>query len=119
LANAVDLFMRGYLVPNLLPIRGSRASWGAEGSRVRGICYSFSHDRGFGFIRYMAELGDLTHVDTRDEGSPYRSAFCHENELPDGVSADQLPSREYTFEFTLADSERGLQARDLGVIAEQ
>lgn len=116
LSDEVDLFMSGYLVPNLLPVRGGQGKWGEEGSRVRGICYSFSHDRGFGFIRYMSELGDLSVIDTRDDDSPYRSAFCHESELPACVGAEDLPSREFIFEFTLVESDRGLQARDIVAI---
>jgi len=116
LSNRVDLFVSGHLIADLLPARGGKGQWGAEDSRVRGVCYSFSHDRGFGFIRYMAELGDLARIDTREEGSPYRSAFCHESELPAGISADDLPTREHIFEFTLAESDRGLQARDIVVV---
>jgi len=119
LKDEADLFMSGYLVPNLLPCRGGVGAWGEVGSRVRGVCYSFSHDRGFGFIRYMVELGDVAMIDTRAAGSPYKSAFVHESEIPSSLDpAADLPSRDLLFEFTLADSDRGMQARDVVLVGQ-
>ena len=84
---------------------------------MRGVCYSFSHDRGFGFLRFLRDIGPgLWNTDTRIEGSPYASAFAHESELPQEVDLDDLPSRDYLFEFKLISSDRGLQAKDIHVV---
>jgi len=117
LQEEADLFVSGYLVPRLLPTRGGDGTWGGEGSRVRGVCYSFSHDRGFGFIRYMDRISTaLWNIDTRNEDSPYSSAFAHESEFPSEIEVEDLPSREHLFEFTLVTSDRGLQAKDITVV---
>jgi uncharacterized LabA/DUF88 family protein len=118
LRREADLFMSGFLIPNLLPSQApSEGRWGEEGSRVRGICYSYSHDRNFGFLRFMREVAPgLWNIDTRKPGSPYSSAFAHESEFPPEVHVSDLPSRDYIFEFTLFSSERGLQAKDLAVV---
>ena len=109
LREAADFFFSGYLVPGLLPIshnRQERLSWGETGSRVRGICYAFHHDNGYGFLRFIkgAEYleDNLWITDSRDPDSPYRSAFVHHSKLPEGVSSEQLPSRRIFFEFDLA-----------------
>ncbi|MCB1019858.1 MAG: NYN domain-containing protein [Acidobacteria bacterium] len=118
LRREADLYMSGFLIPSLLPgYDGPQGSWGEEGSRVRGVCYSYSHDRSFGFLRFMREIASgLWNIDTRRAGSPYSSAFAHQSEFPDEIDLDKLPSRDYIFEFTLFTSERGLQAKDLTVV---
>lgn len=118
LRREADIFVSGFLIPSLLPSEGrSEGRWGEEGSRVRGICYSYSHDRSFGFLRFMREIASgLWNIDTRKAGSPYSSAFAHESEFPSDVNAEDLPSRDYIFEFTLFNSDRGLQAKDLTVV---
>lgn len=118
LRREADIYVPGYLIPNLLPTSpGGEGRWGDVGSKVRGICYSYSHDRGFGFLRYMKEIGPgLWNIDTRKENSPYASAFAHESEFPPEVKVESLPSREYIFEFTLIQSERGMQAKDVHVV---
>jgi uncharacterized LabA/DUF88 family protein len=118
LKREADLFVSGFLIPTLLPSHGpSDGRWGEEGSRVRGICYSYSHDRSFGFLRFMREIAPgLWNIDTRKAGSPYSSAFAHESEFPSEINVEDLPSRDYIFEFTLFNSERGLQAKDLSLI---
>lgn len=115
LKREADLFVSGYLIPSLLPSHGpSEGRWGEEGSRVRGVCYSYSHDRSFGFLRFMREIAQgLWNIDTRRAGSPYSSAFAHQSEFPDEIKVENLPSRDYIFEFTLFNSDRGLQAKDL------
>ena len=116
LKREADLFVSGHLIPNLAAgLTDGR--WGQVGSRVRGICYSFSHDRGFGFLRYMKEINDgLWNIDTRLDHSPYASAFAHESEFPEEIDIDKLPSREHLFEFTIVQSDRGLQAKDVAVV---
>jgi hypothetical protein len=58
----------------------------------------------------------LWNIDTRKAGSPYSSAFAHRSEFPAEINVDELPSRDYIFEFTLFTSERGLQAKDLTLV---
>lgn len=116
-----DMFVPGFLIPNLLPIEGNGMdrSWGQEGSRVRGTCYSFQQDKFFGFLRYLRHIGPgLWNTDTRRDGSPYMSAFAHGSEYHD-FDVTQLPSRDHIFEFTLAPSDRGdgrMQARDVVLV---
>ena len=116
LKREADMYVSGHLVPNL-PAGLSDGRWGQVGSRVRGICYSFSHDRGFGFLRYMKEIQDgLWNIDTRLHDSPYASAFAHESEFPSEIDIEKLPSREHMFEFTIVQSDRGLQAKEVTVV---
>lgn len=111
LRQEADYFLSGYLIPNLLPSDkpwSREHTWGEQGSRVRGVCYRFNHDNGYGFLRYIKqpslENANLWITDTRAPESPYGSAFIHVSKLPDGVSADDLPSRRIFLEFDLAPS---------------
>ncbi len=116
LKREVDLFMSGYLVPNLLPVEGGEAkkNWGEAGSRVRGICYTFNHQKNFGFMRYLCKIGPgLWVTDTRRADSPYGTAFAHESNFDPSIDRDQLPSRDLIFEFDLAQGEKGLQASNI------
>jgi uncharacterized LabA/DUF88 family protein len=108
LKREADMFMPGYLVPGLLPPSAeSGARWGEIDSRVRGTCYYFNQAKGFGFFRFMKLIGTaLWDVDSRKPGSPYRSVFFHESELPTGLRAADLPSRDLIFEFDLAKASR-------------
>src|SRR6266550_7445023 len=58
-----DLFVSGFLIPGLLP-QGQgpdrRPRWGDLGSRVRGTCRHYNAERGFGFLRYMVDVENLT-----------------------------------------------------------
>ena len=107
LRREADLFMSGYLLPNLLPItRGDREAalpWGEVGSSARGVCYTFDHGPNFGFIRYLMNDfdGDLWNTDSRNSRSPYRTIFCHASQLPVELSLDQLPSRDVILEFRI------------------
>lgn len=114
LREEVDLFVYGYLVPNLLPTTGGRRSqpsppappWGDVGSRVRGFCYMHKEE-GYGFFRFMRRISSgLWITDTRQSGSPYETVFFHDSQLPHEVHPSQLPSRHILFEFDLATSER-------------
>ena len=40
----------------------------------------------------------------RDPDSPWNSAFCHTNELADGLQPDELLNRDTVLEFYLRDS---------------
>jgi uncharacterized LabA/DUF88 family protein/cold shock CspA family protein len=118
LKREADMFLSGYLIPNLLPAEagpeGKPPTWGEEGSRVRGTCHSFNQDKHYGFMRFLKGLAPgLWNTDTRHPDSPYASAFAHGSEFIDGFDVSALPSRDHLFEFTLASSEKGLQARNI------
>lgn len=129
LREEADLFVPGFLVPDLVPIRrrgerrGERRSepaWGELGSRVRGWCYWFEAERGFGYIRFMKELGPgLWLTDARHPESPYETVFVRAAALPRDAPAERLPNRNLVFEMTLEESERGdgLQAADVELVS--
>ncbi|MFO1352557.1 MAG: NYN domain-containing protein [Gammaproteobacteria bacterium] len=102
-----DMFVSGYLVPGLLPTRSDdylATPWGEIGSRVRGYCYHHDDNKSFGFMRFLVKLSPyLWKTDSRDNDSPYRTAFFHDSSLPEGFNVMKLPSRHYIFEFTLAE----------------
>ncbi|MGB0721951.1 MAG: NYN domain-containing protein [Gammaproteobacteria bacterium] len=106
LRREADMYTSGYLVPDLLPDRsGTGKAWGRLGSRIRGYCYHHDDHKGFGFLRFMAEISPgLWITDTRDPNSPYRTAFFHDSQLPEDFNVSDLPSRQIIFEFTLSDS---------------
>jgi uncharacterized LabA/DUF88 family protein len=116
LRREVDLFIPGYLIPGLLPTAARYAgapNWGEIGSRVRGICTAYFLDRSYGFLRFLHTYGKLWITDTRQDESPYTSVFFLEKDLPTGVNPENLPSRDYIMEFTLAEGEKGLVANDI------
>jgi uncharacterized LabA/DUF88 family protein len=117
LRREADMFMSGYLIPNLIPVpQGQdRPAWGELGSRVRGVCYWHS-DQGYGFMRFLERVGPgLWLTDARLPDSPYATAFFHDSNLPGDVPVSVLPSRNHILEFELARSSRGegLQAVDI------
>lgn len=115
LRHEVDMFMSGYLIPNLIPTRSSVA-WGELGSRVRGTCYWYNREQGFGFMRFLDKIAQgLWLTDTRHPLSPYKTVYFHDSNLAEAISISHLPSREYIFEFELGKSLRqeGWQALDI------
>jgi len=115
LKEEVDVFTSGYLVPELLPIdlngESSHNQWGKLNSRVRGVCYAYQHEKGYGFMRFMRDLrGGLWITDSRKNESPYVTAFVHHSQLPDNVDLNYLPNRTHLFEFKIVDSDKGIQA---------
>ncbi len=101
LKREADLFISGYLIPGLLPLK-SEQEWGEFGARMRGICYHYDQEKGFGFLRYLRHISPNLHItDTRDPESPYATAFFHTSQLPQNFDPRVLPSREHVFEFTL------------------
>ncbi|MEM8964760.1 MAG: hypothetical protein AAGD38_24965, partial [Acidobacteriota bacterium] len=121
LRQEADLYMSGYLVPNLVPIDDRiprRQGWGEIGSRVRGTCYWYELERGFGYMRFLTSIGPgLWLTDARHPDSPYDTAFFRIAHLPPEVRSHTLPSRNVVFEFELSPSEKGegLQAVDITV----
>jgi uncharacterized LabA/DUF88 family protein len=123
LRREADLFMSGYLVPNLLPTALGKGgpAWGEVGSRVRGFCYNHAPDKSFGFLRVMKNIApELWKIDSRLEHSPYESIFFHDSQLPDSVHVNDLPNRGIIFEFELSKSESregGYQAINMQLIS--
>ena len=109
LRREADMFMSGYLVPDLLPFppaeRGTK--WGETGSRVRGYCYQHRDDQKFGFMRFLKRISPgLWITDTRHQDSPYESVFFFDSDLPSNVDSYDLPSRSIIFEFELNEAGR-------------
>lgn len=105
LRREADLYVSGFLIPNLLPIqRGdSGEQWGEVDGYARGVCYSHDPSRGFGWVRYLTRIDDeLWRTDTRDPKSPYSTIFLHDSELGTGVDPAQLTHRKLILEFKIA-----------------
>lgn len=120
LKREADLFMSGHLIPGLLPVKSDQ-EWGVYDSRLRGVCYHYDQDKGFGFLRYLRHISPYLHItDTRDPDSPYATVFFHATQLPQGFDTRQLPSREHIFEFTLrppaAENKKDPMAVELALI---
>jgi uncharacterized LabA/DUF88 family protein len=123
LREEADLFVSGYLVPNLIPYNSEvQQPWGQPGSRVRGWCYWHHRQEPFGFMRYLREIAPgLWLTDTRHPDSPYGTAFFHDTQLPLEADPYELPNRNLVFEFKLIQAEQregqGLQAVDIDLIS--
>ncbi len=109
LRREADMFMSGYLVPELVPPQEYNSeqrndlNWGDIGSRVRGHCYYHHETKPFGFMRFMQEVSPgIWIIDSRDESSPYQTVFFYDSELPNGYDSAGLPTRDQIFEFELA-----------------
>jgi len=105
LRREADLYISGYLIPGLLPIdrKECQQKWGELNGCARGVCYTHDSSKGFGWLRYLTTVeAQLWRTDTRDEGSPYRSIFCHDSDLPSDFDASKLPNRNVVFEFNIA-----------------
>lgn len=124
LRREADLFISGYLIPNLLPASPTptKAAWGTIGSRMRGVCYNHTA-KGYGFLRAMKTIApDLWRIDSRQKDSPYYSVFFHDSQLPDEVNFTELPSRSLIFEFEVAEAEgheSGMQAKKMQLVSPQ
>lgn len=123
LREEADLFISGFLIPNMIPIPRNTVSgkeWGEIGSRVRGWCYWHESERGFGYMRFLEKIsGGLWYTDARHPESPYETAFFRAAHLPAEARTISLPSRDHIFEFELAPSEKadGLQAIDIEMVS--
>ncbi len=122
----VDQFMSGYAIPNLIPTygdgaRGNGPAWGELGSRVRGSCYWYNREQGYGFLRFLERIAPgLWLTDTRHPDSPFSTVYFHDSNLADNINPTLLPSREFIFEFELAKSlrqEDGLQALNIELVS--
>jgi uncharacterized LabA/DUF88 family protein len=118
LRREADMYMSGYLVPELLQVGRGEASerWGDIASYVRGVCYAHDAERGYGFLRYLKNFeSDLWRTDTRDPLSPFGTIFIHDSEIPRHVDPAMLPNRNVVFEFQIGEgTEKGkLRALDV------
>lgn len=116
-----DLYLSGYLIPNLIPTQSedeeTSGDWGQVGSRVRGWCYW--HNNTYGFMRFLKNIApNLWVTDARNPDSPYETAFFHDTNLPAVARSLALPSRSTVFEFTLEQAERGVQAVDITLVGQ-
>ncbi len=117
LKREADMFISGYVIPGLLPVK-SPYEWGTVGSRVRGVCYDFSHNEGYGFLRYLSHINDRLWVtDSRAGDSPYNTVFAHVSQFEQDFDTSFLPSRELIFEFNLVENEKGLVAEDIVLVS--
>ncbi len=122
LRREADLYMPGYLIPNLLPTSAPRGApaWAELGSRVRGVCYNHT-GKGYGFLRFLKSIApELWRIDPRQAESPYESVFFHNSQLPDEVHVSDLPSRSMIFEFELSRAEgreNSLQAINMQLVS--
>lgn len=117
LRKEADMYISGYLIPGLLPIE-SPYGWGKVGSRVRGVCYDFSHNDGYGFLRYLVKLNEnLWITDSRFDESPYKTVFAHISQFESGFDTSFLPSRHLIFEFDLIENDKGLVAEDIVLVS--
>ncbi|TNE74480.1 NYN domain-containing protein [bacterium] len=117
LKHEVDTFMSGFLIPGLLPIE-SGGDWGKVGSRVRGVCYDFTHGEGYGFMRYMNTINDNTWItDSRNPNSPYKTIFCHISQFEHHFDSSFLPSRDLIFEFSLMENDKGLISQKIELVS--
>ncbi len=117
LKKEADVFTSGYLVPDLVPIEYYHEN-DVKRRVVRGVCYSFFPEKGYGFMRFMKELrGGLWITDSRKSESPYGTAFAHSTQFPENIDLTTLPNREQIFEFELKDvKDKGLQAEHIKTV---
>lgn len=121
LKKEADSYISGYLIPDLLPFEDEHDNvemkWGEPDSRVRGICFSYHHDKGYGFMRYMSTYGGgLWITDSRKEESPYKTAFVHKSQFTNIIDINTLPNRDYIFEFDLSKVDKGIQATNITMV---
>ncbi|HHP7236114.1 MAG TPA: NYN domain-containing protein [Desulfobacterales bacterium] len=117
-----DMFMPGYLIPGLFPIKQPKGkTWGEVGSLVIGRCYHYDGHRKYGYLRYLSEIsGGLWITDARNPNSPYRTAYFETTDLPDDKLRRDLPNRNLIFQFKLAepDASNNDRAADLQLLAQ-
>lgn len=117
LKREVDMFFSGFLVPGLIPTEPQN-DWGKIGSRVRGVCYDFSHNDGYGFMRFVTKIDSHLWVsDSRFPDSPYKTVFAHISQFEKDFDTGFLPSRDLIFEFNLVENEKGLIAEKIELIS--
>lgn len=117
LKQEVDMYISGYIIPGMMPVK-SPYEWGTVGSRVRGVCYDFSHNDGYGFLRYLSKMDDkLWITDSRAKISPYCTVFAHVSQFEQDFDTSFLPSRDLIFEYDLVENDKGLIAEDIILVS--
>ncbi|MEX0684485.1 MAG: NYN domain-containing protein [Balneolales bacterium] len=117
LKHEVDMYISGYTIPGMMPVK-SPYEWGTVGSRVRGVCYDFSHNDGYGFLRYLSRMDDKLWVtDSRSKSSPYNTVFAHVSQFEQDFDTTFLPSRDLIFEFDLVENDKGLIAEEIILVS--
>jgi uncharacterized LabA/DUF88 family protein len=112
-----DSYISGFLIPGLLPVENG-GEWGKVGSKVRGVCYDFSHNDGYGFIRYMNTFNDNTWItDSRNSLSPFKTIFCHISQFEHQFDTSYLPSRDLIFQFQIVENDKGLIAQQISLVS--
>jgi uncharacterized LabA/DUF88 family protein len=112
-----DMYVSGLLIPGLLPVQDG-GNWGEVGSRVRGLCYDYSHEDGYGFMRYMDKLNEYSWItDSRHPKSPYNTIFAHVSQFEHNFDTSFLPSRDLIFEFDLVENDKGLVAENIVLVS--
>jgi uncharacterized LabA/DUF88 family protein/cold shock CspA family protein len=102
LIKEADMYLSGFLIPNLLPTQGG---WGNPGSFVCGEVDYYDPNKGFGFFRYLTEIdGDPHEVDIRREDSPYRKAYFHISSI-DSDSEELIKQGRGVYRFKLIEGE--------------
>ncbi len=121
LQRQVDQFHSGFLIPNLVPIAYEpKNQWGRTGSCVRGICAKWFPDKGYGFLSFLDRIDDNSWItNARLKDSPWKSVFCHINEVASDVTEDDLVQGDTVLEFYLQESpqeEDGLVAQNVRLV---
>ena len=117
LKKSVDSSVSGYLIPKMLPVE-SPYPWGDAGSRVRGVCYDFSHQDGYGFMRFLTKYSDALWVtDSRDCDSPYKTVFAHISQFEEDLDSNHIPSRDLIFEFDVTENDKGFVAENIVLVS--
>jgi cold shock CspA family protein len=94
--------------------------WGRTGSCVRGICAKWFPDKGYGFLSFLDRIDDNSWItNARLKDSPWKSVFCHINEVASDVTEDDLVQGDTVLEFYLQESpqeEDGLVAQNVRLV---
>ncbi len=95
LQQEVDVYFSGFMVPGLLPVKGS------GDNRHRGIMVSANEEKGYGFLRIRTGLGSNEVIE---------DVFCHINDFSpeiENTTFANLKSRQSVLEFDLVAQEDG------------
>lgn len=116
LQREVDMFISGYLIPNLLPIKRQDydARWGEITSYVRGTVLFYNHETRHGFFSYMTTVeGDLWRH-PKDERSVYKTIYFNEADVIDqGVDMKNINRCIAEFKIAHGQNKNQLKAEDI------
>ena len=116
LRREADMFVSGYLIPNLLPINRQDydAKWGDVTSYVRGTVLSYFRDTQHGFFTYMRAIDGDMWRHPKDERSVYDTIYFSDSDLA-AAGADSHNINRYVAEFRIAhgNNKNQLKAEDV------